>query len=282
MCFFLLFYLLASPSLSFSVFPMTSVAMLWLDNCLVQCGFTWQIVIITKRQKGERNTVEVSGDKKQRVCDTIPLERGESLREGVSVWICWENAEFVVWMSLERLCMWSGSPLSVMSTIKSCNTKRFRTRERPKTVDILSLCCSYQVTACERAEGHCNHSATGWNLLDPLCCPKALKHRQQPPTPHPSVADMHLGNRSPLSLQDMNSCDCSQLKHTPAHTAASIKHISAIVLQTCTYRFTWTLVCRELCLSSGSHVCIWQECWQPTGEALGYGLFSIPSQFTKE
>lgn len=87
--------------------------------------------------------------------------RASERERGCVVLVCGENAESVVWLSLERVCMWSGSPLAAMSTIKRFNTKRFRTRERQKTVDILSLCCSYQVTVCVRTEGHCYHPVPG-------------------------------------------------------------------------------------------------------------------------
>lgn len=40
--------------------------------------------------------------------------------------IVWESVEemSVVWLSLERVCMWSGSPLAVMSMIKKNSTQK--------------------------------------------------------------------------------------------------------------------------------------------------------------
>lgn len=135
-------------------------------------------------------------------------------------------------------------------------------RTRQKTVDIFSVCCSYQVTACVCTEGQCFHPAPGWNSLDPLCCPKALRHALRQPLC--SALSPRLELLSLLSAQ------------TPQHTR--LRPLSTFLLcsyRVCMYTLTCTVVYRGLCFSGGSHVWICQECWQPSGEPPGCG-FSPP------
>lgn len=156
-----------------------------------------------------------------------------------------------------------------MSMIKTSNTKRFRTRERQQTEDILSVCSSYQVTAC----------VCGRSLLSPrswlkLTWPTLLLRGTQTPTIplSSSVSDMHFGNLSaPSPLPDMNSVIALSL-YTSTHT---LPHSLRTVLP-CNYSrlpppmymhtLTCTVVYIGLFFSSGSHVWVCPDYWQPHGK----------------
>lgn len=54
----------------------------------------------------------------------------------------------------------SGPPPIVVNAVRRSFVKRLRNKAQTKTVDVLSLCCSYQVTlcfVCVCVGGHCYH-----------------------------------------------------------------------------------------------------------------------------
>lgn len=168
--------------------------------------------------------------------------------------------------------MWSGSPLAVIrdATQRGLEEEREEEDSEHFVFVLLQTPGDFLWVRWRSVQ-----SPRPWmKLAWPTLLPKGVRTPSTPP-PLPLLlhrADVHLANLSAhLSLQDMNSVTALS-PNTSAHTW--LRPLSSFLPYNCCRRPSLPrLTCTVVCFSSGSHVWIWQECWQPSGEPPGCGFF---------